>query len=164
MMIRRTNAVIIIALMLSACGYHLRGSSEALIRDDLGSMYISGLVDQSDFKRSLISSLGDQGIEVTDDLEEADSTLNMSTPVSSSRLISVNRLAQGIDYSLFLRSRISLQSSTGETLIKPREIEARRDLVADPDDALGNDQLETETKLELQEALINVLLLQLRAR
>lgn len=161
---KATNIVIVIALMLSACGYHLRGSSGDLIRDDLGAVYISGLNDQSDFKRSLISSLNDQGIVVTDELTQAGSVLKMSNPTSSSRLVSVNKLAQGVDYSLFLRSKISLRSSAGETLIKEREIEVRRDLVADPDDALGNDQLETETKLELQQAWINALLLQLRAR
>jgi len=155
---------LLITMLLTACGYHLRGSSAGLIRDDLGAMYISGLVDQSDFKRSLISSLNDQGIEVTDDLKQADSILKMTTPASSSRLVSVNRLAQGVDYSLFLRSKISLRSTAGDVLIKEREIEARRDLVADPDDALGNDQLEAETKLELQQAWINALLLQLRAR
>ncbi len=163
-MMKLKNTVIVITLLLSACGYQLRGSSGDLIRSDLGAVYISGLTDQSDFKRNLVSSLNDQGIIVTDDLEQAGSVLKMSNPTSSSRLVSVNKLAQGVDYSLFLRSKISLRSSAGETLIKEREVEVRRDLVADPDDALGNDQLETETKLELQQAWINALLLQLRAR
>lgn len=157
--------LLLLLVLLQACGYQLRGmGAESILRSDIGSLYIAGLTEQSDFERTLISSLNDQGISVVSEREQASSILRMTNPVSSSRLVSVNKLAQGVDYSLFMRSKISLKSAAGTDLIKDRQIEVRRDLVADPDDALGNDQLEQETKLELEQALVNALLLQLRAR
>jgi len=149
--------------LLSACGFQLRGTGQTL-SGDLGDLYLAGLSPNSEFALTLTNRLSDQGVRVVRDAASASNILRMSDPTSSSRLISVNRLAQGVDYSLFMRSKISLVSSEGEVLIKERQIQVRQDLVADPDDALGNDQLEQETKLELENALINAVLLQLRAR
>jgi len=152
-----------VATMLPGCGFQLRGTGQT-ISSDLGSVYVDGLTEDSDFLLTLINRLSDQGVEVVNDPAAAMSILKMSKPTNSSRLISVNRLAQGVDYSLFMRSTISLTSRDGTQQINTRQIEVRRDLVADPDDALGNDQLEQDTKIELANALIDAVLLQLRAR
>lgn len=148
---------------LPACGFQLRGTGQTIAMD-LGDVYVSGLIADSDFLLTLTNRLSDQGVNVVNEPAQATSILKVSMPTSSSRLISVNRLAQGVDYSLFMRSTISLTNNTGGESIKARQIEVRRDLVADPDDALGNDQLEQETKAELEAALIDAILLQLRTR
>jgi len=148
---------------MSACGFQLRGAGESL-GNDLGAVFLEGLTPDSDFSLTLINRLSDQGVILVAEKTVATNILRMSDPTSSSRLISVNRLAQGVDFSLFMRSTISLQNSDGEVQIKQRQIEVRRDLVADPDDALGNDQLEKDTKIELEQALIDAVLLQLRAQ
>lgn len=146
-----------------ACGFQLRGTGQTL-DNDLGSVYLEGLSAGSEFLLTLTNRLSDQGVVVVSDRASAASVLKMTDPTSSSRLISVNRLAQGVDFSLFMRSTISLRDAEGGELIKSRLIEVRRDLVADPDDALGNDQLEQDTKIELENALVDAILLQLRAR
>lgn len=155
--------VIVCVVLLAACGFQLRGSGHSL-GQDFDHMYIAGLPTESDFYLTLRARLQDQGILVTDQRETAEWILTVAEPVNSSRLVSVNKLAQGVDYSLFVRSKFSLVDAEGLTRVNNRPIEARRDIVTDPDDALGNDQLEKDTREQLKEALVDALFLQMRAQ
>ena len=95
--------------LLPACGFQLRGTGQT-ISSDLGSLYVDGLSKDSEFYLTFVNRLSDQGVEVVNDPALAMSILKMSNPTNSSRLISVNRLAQGVDYSLFMRSTVSLSN------------------------------------------------------
>ncbi len=155
-------AVLVIAL--SSCGFHLRGHMP--LSAELSHIYVITPDDNDDFRNRLLIALKGAGSSVVSTQSAATSILKVGSVQDSRRLLSVNNLAQGRDYSLFKRVKFSLQKIDGgqltDTLIEGRMVEVRRDLVKNPDDALGNDQQEEELLPELEQALIHSMLLQLR--
>ncbi len=160
----RLIGLTLLVITLSSCGFHLRGHIP--LSAELSHIYVVTPDQNAGFRNRLLIALKGAGSSIANKQSEATSILKVGPVQDSRRLISVNRLAQGRDYSLFKRVKFSLQKVVAgkviENLIENRMVEVRRDLVKNPDDALGNDQQEEELLPELEQALIHSLLLQLR--
>lgn len=160
----RVIALVLLMIALSSCGFHLRGHMP--LSAELSHIYVITPDESTEFRHRLLVALKGAGSRIAEKQSEATSILKVGPVQDSRRLISVNRLAQGRDYSLFKRVRFSLQEVAAgmviDNLIEDRMVEVRRDLVKNPEDALGNDQQEEELLPELEQALIHSLLLQLR--
>lgn len=159
-MILRLATVLLMLSLLSACGFHLRGHDAQ--SSSFTQLYLVPSTDNPLFREHLVEVLTATGSTLVTEKASATNILKLEPIEDIKRLISINAIAQGRDYSLFKRVRFSLSDNQGKALISDRLVEVRRDYVKTPVDALGNDQQEEELQRELEQALIQALLLQLK--
>ena len=159
-MIRLLATVMLMLSILSACGFQLRGHDERSL--SFAQIYLVPSTDNPLFRERLVEVLAATGSTLVADKASATTILKLDIIEDIKRLISINAIAQGRDYSLFKRVKFSLSDRQGTALITDRLVEVRRDYVKTPVDALGNDQQEEELQRELELALIQAILLQMQ--
>ncbi len=123
-----------LAVNLSACGFHLRGSVH--LPPDMHKTYIDGY-GASPLVRALQRELRDAGATVAGAPNDASAIIHVQNLTDQRRVLSVDVNGQVQEYEVSLVVHYSVTRANGTTLAANQRLVAVRDYRFDPTDIIG---------------------------
>ncbi len=151
-------SVLILVLLLSACGFHLRGSVELppmLERPHVVGDAFSLLV------RELESLLLQSGATLVRQPKEASAIVRILSETPTRRVLSVGSTGKAAEYELHYAVNYQLENPQGEVLQGPSTLSTRRTYLFDESQVLGKSGEEETLREDMQRDLARRLLQQL---
>lgn len=145
---------ILALLLLSACGFHLRGAVP--LSPSMERVYIEG--GSSVLARDLRLNLEASGAEVVDEPQAARSILRILGETIDRRVLTVGSDARVQEYELIHAVRFALVREDETTLLPPQQVTVTRDYRFDPDRVLGAASEEALLREEMQRDLSQLVL------
>jgi len=142
------------SLLLSACGFHLRGAVP--LSPSMEHIYVQG--GSQLLARDLRLSLEAAGAEIADEPQAARSVLQILEEYSDRRVLSVGSDAQVQEYELAYGVRFAVVRKDGTILLPPQELLVTRDYRFDPNQVLGSSSEESLLREEMQRDLSQLIL------
>ena len=133
--LHRAGATLLVALLLSACGFHLRGEVE--LPPVMEATYIESKNPYTGMARALRDELAAAGAQVVESEQAASAVLHIIREISENRILSVGSTGKASEYELFNEVVFSLTDAEEKVLIKPQSLRMTRDLVFDETELLG---------------------------
>lgn len=131
----RLLPALLAALLLSACGFHLRNS--LTLPSDLGAVRVVAPDPYSPLSEAMAQALERAGATPAAEGAADVATLQISTERWGDTPISIDARGRAQEYSLRYAVVFDLKRASGETLVPPQTIELSRDYVAPPIDGIG---------------------------
>ena len=142
-MVPRNPIFIALLLLLTACGFHLRGYKEPATLQ-VSSIYLQ-TADNSDIAQAVHDQFKANKTRLTDTAEEAQYELKLGRQKVQRRVLSVSATTgKAEEYQLILSVVISVSGSDGEELLSDQLIKVSRDYTFDADAVLGKSAEEEE--------------------
>ncbi len=160
----RGYAVVLLAasiLLLSACGFHLRG--EVKLAPQLSRVYIDGASRFDPLMRELTQSLKGTGSSVVTNIGDATAVLQVLVNRSDRRVLSVQATGKAQEYELYQILEFSVRDTAGRELLSPQRLEMTRDYLFDPNDVLGKASEEETLRRDMRRDLVRLVMLRLEA-
>jgi len=155
--ISRTLWISLLIIVLTGCGFHLRGALPTLTMDN--PIYIAGVDKNSDLYRELARQLrGAKGV-VTETRSLAKSVLTISDYRSRERQLTLNSSNQAVEYELEESFNFSVQTS--RTTVESRPLKVTRVLGRTESETLAREREEREMRVNMRHDLVNQLMYQL---
>lgn len=146
-MIARITQILLLSVLLAACGFQLRGSYG--IDETLQPMYVQA---GGEFGNELRRALAAGGIELTRDRGEASSTLRVMNADRERRVLAIRQDGRVDEYELVLRVDWRLEGSgdgdSAGLLIEATRYSGQRSYIFDPGSRLAADD-EEEVLIEI---------------
>ncbi|MFC5568464.1 LPS assembly lipoprotein LptE [Lysobacter yangpyeongensis] len=142
-MIRR-SLPIVLALALTACGFHLRNS--LVLPDDLGPLRVSSVDRYSPLADSLTQSIRRAGAPVASDDDANATVLDLLSERWGNTPLSVDQLGRAQEYSLRYAVVFEVRRADGTKVLPRQAVELSRDYISNPVNTIG-----TESERELLE-------------
>ena len=153
----KLSLVSILAAMLMACGFHLRGA--ASVPDTVKTIYIQGVNIRDEFGLHLKRNLTRNGITVVSDYREGAALMSFTRNRLERRVMTVGvQTAEVAEYELILEVEFDVSDANQNKLIENEFFEARRDYQFDPQQMLGRDSEEELLRQEMYEQLSQAIL------
>ncbi|MDG2090657.1 MAG: LPS assembly lipoprotein LptE [Gammaproteobacteria bacterium] len=148
---KRLLPIIITLLLLSACGFTLRGSEYQALSTNIQQLELTYNSSSNELAQILRRRLIASGVEIIDNSSNYKLTLGNEQNIE--RVVSVNRNARAGEYELTLISSLQLESN-GEPVIATEIISLDQIYAADPTNAAAKTN-ESELVLnELRQTLV----------
>lgn len=148
-------AVIILALLVNACGYHLRGSGSGGLSKELKLVYLDGGSSQfrEQFRHVLSSSKGKLSLSA----QEAGIIVKIIDENLNRRILSLSSRGRSNEVELDYHVTYDLNKSN-KVLLSGQPIQIRRQYFNDQDDIMAKDNEEKVIRNEIyQQAIQNIL-------
>lgn len=145
-MIRIKSILILITLLfISACGYHLRGSTD--LPEALKTVYMQGASNElrDAFKKTLRTSKG----KFVDTVAQASLVVQIVEERTDRRVIALSGRGRVNEFELIYSLYFILRDNEGNVLSKKQRIEIKRDYYNDQGDVLGKNNEEQVIKKEM---------------
>ncbi len=152
---------IVLALMLGACGFHLR--KEADLPASMRRVYISITDPNSALAKDLAKALPRSGAQVVDKIDDGVAVMKIGANAFSTDVLSVSGTARASEYALRYHVEFDIENAAGTALVPKQTIELSRDFTFDASQALG---VAAETDLltkELERDMVQTILRRLEA-
>lgn len=163
MHLHRTAVVVItfMALLLTACGFHLRG--DVKLAAALNKVYIEGADPYDPLVRELTRSLTTTGAAVVEDSKQATAILQILNNSGSRRVLSVSSAGKVSEYELYQILEFKVRDAAGRELLAPQRLEITRDYLFDKQDVLGKSNEEEMLRRDMRRDLARLAMLRLEA-
>jgi LPS-assembly lipoprotein len=152
----RTAATLCLALLLSACGFHLRNALQ--LPPDLGPVRVESRDPYSALALSLEQALERAGAEVTARDAEDVAVLDIVAERWGNTPISVDARGRAQEFTLRYAVIFELRSAEGDVLVPQQATELSRDYVSVPTRSIGTDSereiLARELRREMTAAVL----------
>jgi LPS-assembly lipoprotein len=155
--ISRTLWISLLIIVLTGCGFHLRGALPTLTMDN--PIYIAGVDKNSDLYRELARQLRGAKSVVTETRSLAKSVLTISDYRSRERQLTLNSSNQAVEYELEESFNFSVQTS--HTTVEGRPLKVTRVLGRTESETLAREREEREMRINMRHDLVNQLMYQL---
>ena len=155
--ISRTLWISLLIIVLTGCGFHLRGALPTLTMDN--PIYIAGVDKNSDLYRELARQLHGAKSVVTETRSLAKSVLTISEYRSRERQLTLNSSNQAVEYELEESFNFSVQTS--RTTVESRPLKVTRVLGRTESETLAREREEREMRVNMRHDLVNQLMYQL---
>ena len=155
--ISRTLWISLLIIVLTGCGFHLRGALPTLTMDN--PIYIAGVDKNSDLYRELARQLRGAKSVVTETRSLAKSVLTISEYHSRERQLTLNSSNQAVEYELEESFNFSVQTSN--TTVESRPLKVTRVLGRTESETLAREREEREMRVNMRHDLVNQLMYQL---
>jgi LPS-assembly lipoprotein len=139
-----------LALLLSACGFQLRGNvvlppvlQATLLEGDRFSLLVS----------ELDTVLRNAGAHMVDSRSQATAVLKVLDETSSQRVLSIGVAGRAAEYEIRHLVEYRLEDARGEVLVEKQTLSARRNFQFDENDVLGKANEEQSLTEEMQRDL-----------
>lgn len=154
----RLTAFVLTLLLLSGCGWQLRGVTP--LPAEYRVLYLQNNASPT-FERQLKLQLQFNNVVLTDTLADAQALLDIHSLEIERRTLSVSSTGQVAEYELnaLLQARLKRNDRDGEVLI---EVTARRYLANDINNVMGTENSERLQRLDMEKDLANKLLRRLQ--
>ena len=147
---------IMIAAMLSACGFHLRSVADANL--PFQTIYL-GFPESSPLGTELRRNIrGGSSTEVLPSAKEAQASLVVLSETRDKSVLSLNKLGRVREYSLGYTLRFRVIDSKGLELLAPTEIAIKRDINYDESQVLAKEGEEAMLYRDMQKDLVQQVL------
>ncbi|WP_101757571.1 LPS assembly lipoprotein LptE [Oceanicoccus sp. KOV_DT_Chl] len=153
--------VLISSLLVSACGFHLRGNIN--LPAGVEPIIITGLQNSGSLAIELRNELMANGITITTAPEEANYQLAISKAASDKRITAVGERARAIEYQLEQTVVFELLNAKGQRVLGPSTIIERRIMPNDPNKVVSTYQEEAILRREMLKNLGAKIARQLRS-
>jgi LPS-assembly lipoprotein len=153
-------ALVLLAMSLGACGFHLRGDVDLSPRFERTLLEAQPL--ESNFRYELQRTLESGGVELVDTLEQATGILSVRAASRDRRVLSVDSAGKVAEYELIARIEIAAREPDGAIIFEPRTLTSRRSMQFNPDQALGSEGEEVILREDMRRELAGMVLLSLR--
>lgn len=147
-------------LLLSGCGFHLRGSVE--LPAALESLYIAGTPSDGELAVAIEIALASNGGQRAADRETATAVLAIEDERFTRRVLSVDSSGKALEYELNYRLAYTLYSVEGKELVAYQRIEQQRDYLYDAGNVLGMSDEEQALRETMRRSGVNRMLQRLR--
>ena len=155
--ISRTLWISLLIIVLTGCGFHLRGALPTLTMDN--PIYIAGVDKNSDLYRELARQLRGAKSVVTETRSLAKSVLTISEYRSRERQLTLNSSNQAVEYELEESFNFSVQTS--RTTVESRPLKVTRVLGRTESETLAREREEREMRINMRHDLVSQLMYQL---
>ena len=155
--ISRALWISLLIIVLTGCGFHLRGALPTLTMDN--PIYIAGVDKNSDLYRELARQLRGAKSVVTETRSLAKSVLTISDYRSRERQLTLNSSNQAVEYELEESFNFSVQTS--RTTVESRPLKVTRVLGRAESETLAREREEREMRINMRHDLVNQLMYQL---
>ena len=135
-MIRRCLPIVL-ALALSACGFHLRNA--LVLPDDAGPIRVKSVDRYSPLADSLAQSIERAGVRIVTTEDENATVLDLLSERWGDRPIAVDQLGRAQEYSLRYAVVFELRRPDGTKPVPRQTVELSRDYVSNPVVSLGTE-------------------------
>lgn len=157
MKLRALAFVVLLALTLSACGFHLRGSRGADL--DFQSAFVKGT--DIELVQRLQDTLQQSDIALADTPDAAQVVLNIEATRVLRRILTIGRAGDVSEYELRYEVDVSVQDGAGQTLQPRRTVEQVTEYSYDPTIVLAKDEEEQILIEDLREGAVRDVMRQL---
>ena len=150
-MLNRTKIILCFFLLLTACGYHLRGDIE--LPKGMENIYVesaSGSLQQ-EMRNALKSSQG----KIVTSAAEAGTVIKVAKEDTNTRVMSLNSAGRANQYQLTYRVLFSIHDSSGKVLLPDQNINIKREYFNDQTDILGKGNEEGVIRAEMYKQAVD---------
>jgi len=151
--LRNLLCLLCITVLISACGFHLRGDIE--IPESWKTVRLITANPNGDLGRELASSLQVMGVELND---SADIVLKLGNEQFRRRSVSVGTGARANRYELELAAQFSISNRGGTVLMDSSELAVVKLMNHDPNNVVGEEEeirlLRSEMRTELVQRIL----------
>ncbi|MBI3171167.1 MAG: hypothetical protein HYZ32_01070 [Hydrocarboniphaga effusa] len=158
------TGLVLSALLLAGCGFHLAGSRP--LPAALESVYIDLVtpyrVSKPPLEAALRTRLLRRGTQVTGSQGSARTTLRLTDLSESRQVLSVDPFGKAVEYQLTTRVRFELIGGS-QVLIPPDALQVSRDYSFNAQQVLAKEAEETRLQAFIQDELAELLLLRIEA-
>ena len=155
--ISRALWISLLIIVLTGCGFHLRGALPTLTMDN--PIYIAGVDKNSDLYRELARQVGGAKSVVTETRSLAKSVLTISDYRSRERQLTLNSSNQAVEYEL--EESFNFYVQTSRTTVESRPLKVTRVLGRTESETLAREREEREMRINMRHDLVNQLMYQL---
>ena len=148
-------------LMLSGCGFHLRGSGE--LPEELSEVALEGTRPNGELGVAVRNGFSRVGGQVVDSKTRAQSVLVITQDSSSRRVLSVDSIGQANEYELAYTLGFRLDDPNGVNRVVQQSINLRRQFRFDPDLTLAKADEEARLVREMRQDAVRQMLQRLKA-
>lgn len=149
--------ITVLASLLSACGWHLKGQVDLPVKYRLLDTQLQNATQTS--QRWIEQNLLSNGVTLS---AEAPYTLRIVSETANKRTLSVTGNAKASEYELIQSLQFLVEDQKGQVLTPIVNIESFRTLLYDADAVLGKAQEESALRQEMQKDNASKLLLRLK--
>lgn len=154
-------AVLAFSLLLSGCGFHLRGALP--LPEVMARTYVTG-GGGSAFYYEVENALLNAGAEVVDSADEASAVLTLHSQRLERRVLSLDPEGRAAEYELVLGLVFSLRDQADGTLLADNQrISVVRDFGFDPDNVLAKGDEEAMLRSEMYRLAVAQMMRQLQS-
>jgi len=157
----RLPLLLLLTLLLGACGFHLRGSDT--LPPTMQPLHVSGAEAGGAFGKVLQQQLNLRGVEVSRHRVEAPYQLLLLKHEREERTLSLDPRAHTGELALTERVVFELRDRQGSLVLGPVTVEERRVMVDDPDRRVDKDAEASTLRDEMLSGLAGQLLRRLQA-
>ena len=151
------SLVVLWLLVLTGCGFHLRGSMTLALPDNLKTISIEGINLNRGLGRELKRSLTNAGVSVVAGGDHDALILTILENNIDRRVLSVGSDAKVSEYELRAIVRFSVKDKHG-TLLENQQVEGQRDYQFDKNQVLSSEEEENLLRQQLNQQLIQSIL------
>jgi LPS-assembly lipoprotein len=157
----RNSAVLACLLMLSACGFQLRG--EANLSAELKRVHVQ-IADQfSPLKRDLEAALARSGANVEEKSGDGIAEINLTNVSLAPVVRSVGATAFVNEFSMIYHVELSISGAGGKALLPLQTVEHSREFTFDQSQAIGTNVEQDEIKKEMERDMVATLMRKVEA-
>lgn len=153
------SVILIIALLTTACGYHLRGAYD--LPKGLKSMYLEG--GSPALREQLITVLKSSSGQLTSSPENADVVLRVYKDEIERRVLSLSARGRSNDIELAGHLEFQLVDAKNGVLIAREPIDFRREYFNDQQDVIAKGNEETVIRNEMYKQAVRAIINRARA-
>lgn len=147
---------VLLAVQLTACGFHLRGSVDLPI--ELTDMALLDGEPATDIAGDLHQALRERGVRVSDDVKQAKALLQVHGESFKKRVSAVGVDGKAKEYRLSYGVTFSLKGADGEWWLSQDSVTVQRDMPFDATAVLAMSQEEGQLRGEMRrEAVTHIL-------
>ena len=150
-----------VLVLLSACGFHLRG--QLAVPEYVQPLYLAGANPNGDLHREVRLALERADVELATAPSEANYQLILLEEERDRRTLTIGSGAESAEYALIETARFEVRNQAGEVVLGPRELSERRVILNDPNNPTGTAQEEAMLFREMVRSLATRIAGQLRA-
>ena len=154
-------SVVAVALLLSACGFELRG--EARLPPVMQKTWLQLADDSSTFSRELVLVLRGSGIELVGAPDQATAELRVFDERMQREALTISGQARVREFALVFDIDFELRQADGEVLIPRETLRLVRDYSFDEQEILAATREEEFLQAEMRRAMASQLLRRLEA-
>ena len=161
MQVTASLVLVVSLLVLSGCGFQLRGSIE--LPEELSEVALEGTRPNGELGVAVRNGFSRVGGQVVDSKTRAQSVLIITQDSSSRRVLSVDSIGQANEYELAYTLGFRLDDPNGVNRVVQQSINLRRQFRFDPDLTLAKADEEARLVREMRQDAVRQMLQRLKA-
>ena len=150
-----------VCLLLSACGFHLRG---AQVSSKYSAIMVRGGNPYGELVPELRPALRGVGVQVVESPEQAQAIINIQREAVDRQVLAVGSTGKVREYGLSLNIDFEVTAPKGQVLLPRQTVYTTRDYSFDPTKVLGMADEETQLRQEMIRDAAQQMLWRLRAK